>query len=188
MRYGYSHDLTFALPAIGWMFNQSLPFNAQTLVKHYPWNPSHMFNFFVSHSQWNLKEVRKLVGTNAKIVTILRDPIEVFESGYVYFGLQKAYNIDINQFMEQYILQDPLRSPRMIFGKNQLLYNLGMHAEQMESDLEVDKMIQEIDKNFDLVMLTERMEESIVLMKNLLCWDLKDVAHLKVSNLCFIGI
>ena len=55
LRYGYTRDLTFALPLKGWMFNQTTKFNATTLVRHYARNPGHMFNFFASHSRWNIK-------------------------------------------------------------------------------------------------------------------------------------
>ena len=33
-------------------------------------------------------------------ITILRDPVDVFESGYVYMGLEKAYKMDINKYSE----------------------------------------------------------------------------------------
>ena len=31
-------------------------------------------------------------------LTLLRDPVDTFESGYVYLGLQRGYNMDINEF------------------------------------------------------------------------------------------
>ena len=38
---------------------------------------------------------------NAKYLTLLRDPVDSFESNYVYMGLEKAFNMDINQFAEK---------------------------------------------------------------------------------------
>ena len=58
LRYGFKNDLTLALPTKGWMCDQKIPFNATTMIKHYKDNPSHLFNLFVSHSFWNLKEVK----------------------------------------------------------------------------------------------------------------------------------
>ena len=52
---------------------------------------------FVFHSIWNLPEVRKLV-PRGKVVSILRNPVEAFESGYKYLGWQKFFQMDINQF------------------------------------------------------------------------------------------
>ena len=34
-------------------------------------------------------------------------------------------------------------------------------------------------QEFDLVLIAERMDESLILMKDLLCWDLKDLTYLK---------
>ena len=40
---------------------------------------------------------RKLIPSGLT-VTLLRDPVDTFESGYVYLGLQRGYKMDINQF------------------------------------------------------------------------------------------
>ena len=37
---------------------------------------------------------------DAKYFTLLRDPVDSFESNYVYMGLQNAFKMDINQFAE----------------------------------------------------------------------------------------
>ena len=126
LRYGFLRDLTFAIPIKrGWMFNQSIQFNANYLVRHYINNPSHMFNIFASHSKWNKKQVQKLVGIDAKFITILRDPIDVFESGFVYFNFEKQLEMDINEYVERVFPFE--RSYQAVFGKNQLLYNLGKY-------------------------------------------------------------
>ena len=114
------------------MFNQRQPFNATTMVKHYKNNPSQLFNIFASHSSWNLDEVKRSVGIDAKIITILRDPLEVFESGYVYFGFEKFLNLNINQFAAKIVQNHSKRPKNYLFGKNQLLYNLGLPVKDME--------------------------------------------------------
>ena len=63
------------------------------------WNPSNTFDIFTFHSIWNYKEVKKLV-PEGPTITILRDPVDVFESGYVYMGLEKAFRMDINKYSE----------------------------------------------------------------------------------------
>jgi len=39
----------------------------------------------------------------------------------------------------------------------------------MQDDVEIDKYIIKIEKELDLVMITEKMEESMVLFENLMC-------------------
>ena len=174
-------DLTFAIPnKRGWMFDQNVPFDANFLVRHYLNNPSHLYNIFASHSQWNSEQVRKLVGIDAKFITILRDPIDVFESGFDYFGFGGQLEMDINEYVARVFHFG--RSQRAIFGKNQLLYNVGMKSADMDSPKKVDEMIEMTDYEFDLVLIAEKMEESLILMKNLFCWTMNDIRYFKLNE------
>ena len=49
-------------------------------------SPPGPFDLFVFHSIWNYEEVRKVMAKSAVTITILRDPVKTFESGYSYFG------------------------------------------------------------------------------------------------------
>ena len=57
---------------------------------------------------------------------------------------------------------------------NQQLYDLGITTGRG-----IEEAIKEIDTMFDLVMIAERMAESLVLLADLLCVPLQDVATLK---------
>ena len=116
----------------GWMFDQKKSFNSTTMVKYYKTNPSHLFNLFASHSFWNTNEVKKIIGINATFITILRDPLEVFESGYVYFGFEKFFRKNINKFVSEVLPYKMNQRPKNhVFGKNQQLYNLGLNSIMM---------------------------------------------------------
>ena len=66
------------------------------------------------------------------MITILRDPVDLFESGYVYMGLSKYYNMDINKFAKSKILMKSAeRKATAVFGKNQLLWDLGLNPALM---------------------------------------------------------
>lgn len=59
------------------------------------------------------------------------------------------------------------------FGKNQMLFDLGYSDDISVTELR--HAIEELDKRFDLVMVSEYMDESLVLLRHLLCWSLHDV-------------
>ena len=82
-----------------WMFSFKELFHVELAKRYALWNPENVFNIFTFHSLWNYNEVRKLVPTGPAI-TILRDPVDLFESGYVYMGLAKAFRMDINKYAE----------------------------------------------------------------------------------------
>ena len=46
----------------------------------------------------------------------------------------------------------------------------------------VNEYIQFLDKEFDLVMIMDYFDESLVLMKRLLCWQMEDILYLKLNE------
>jgi len=169
-----------------WMF----PFNesfvaSNTTVKDYystsatpyPTAGGHStFGTFLFHSRWNYKEVRRIV-PEGPTITILRDPISVFESGYSYFGWKPIKNIDA--FVSMHINGKwPVRSEIGWFGKNQILWDFGMTPVEMEVPRLVNQKIDQLSQEFDLVMIAEKMDESLLLMQDLLCWPLESITYL----------
>lgn len=175
LRFGVNHNLTFAFPHDSWMFSLKQPMNANLVLKG-PWRALG-FDLFVSHSVWNYTEVKKII-PSAAFITLLRDPVDCFESSYMFNGMDKNYKADINEYASRYAAKGQKR-PNMVYsGKNQLLWDMGMKPEDMEDKAKVKTFIRKLDKQFDLVMFTEHFDESVILMQDLLCWDDKDVQYL----------
>ena len=63
-----------------------------------------------------------------------------------------------------------------------MLFDLGLETEHMDDETMVKMKIEEIENRFDLVMIAEYFSESLVLMKNELCWDVKDVTNFKLNG------
>ena len=81
------NNLTLALPKNGeHIFNEFKPFAATEVRSDSEELSEKTINYdlFASHSVWNHLEVRKLIPSGPS-VTILRDPISVFESAYSYY-------------------------------------------------------------------------------------------------------
>lgn len=66
------------------------------------------------------------------------------------------------------------------FDKNELLWDLGMQVGKMEGKSDLRERIMFYENEFDLVLLAERFDESLVVMKDVLCWDTQDIKYLKV--------
>ena len=64
---------------------------------------------------------------------------------------------------------------------NQQLLEFGLGLDRLYDQAAVKQKIGEVDTQFDLVMIAERFDESMVLMAHLLCWDLADVVNLKLN-------
>ncbi|XP_069998796.1 galactosylceramide sulfotransferase isoform X3 [Penaeus vannamei] len=173
LRYGYTHNLTFALPGGGnYLGNPSL-FKAAIIPKKLL-PPSGKVDIFAVHTRLNFKEHSRVLHNDTRWVTLVRDPATLYESLFNFFHLKNGYNLDLSAFSSQ-PMSRLMELPRYggKFGKNQMLFDLG-YSDNM-SVTQLRQAIEELDSVFDLVMVAERMDESLVLLRHLLCWSLHDV-------------
>ena len=124
----------------------------------------------------------------SKYITILRNPVDNFESVFRYMEL--GYSLGVRNGPDS--LQTFLKNG-VSFGKfkslkasplvrNPLLYDLGLSFNYYQNLTAVDEYIQFLDKEFDLVMIMDYFDESLVLMKRLLCWQMEDILYLKLNE------
>ncbi len=125
--------------------------------------------------------MRKII-PEAKFVTILRDPLAAFESSYVYMGLQKLLKVDLNGFARKFAAKGRSSTRKANVGRNNLLWDLGMEREETGNATLVEEKIRQVGEQFDLVMITERFDESMVLLADLLCWPLEDVLYIRQNE------
>lgn len=177
MRYGKKHNLSFALPLQGQQhLGVQKPFTTDMLIPH----PKGIYNVFSQHTRLRIKVMRTLM-PNAKFVTIIRYPAAMLESYYSYNGLEKRLGVNFSSFM-----QDPekfamVRKYTVDTLRNVMLYYFGLDVSKMGSKKAVDDTIEMIRREFDLVMIAEKHEESLILLKDLLCWNLSDVVVLPTN-------
>lgn len=62
-----------------------------------------------------------------------------------------------------------------------MLFDFGLLPRLFDNATAVGKKIAEIDSHFDLVLLADRFDESMVLLRHLLCWDEREVTYLRVN-------
>ena len=79
-------------------------------------------------------------------------------------------------------------------GYNQMLTDFGISFDEIVPRVNgynesvglenVRNKIKEIDKNFDLIIFADSkyFEDSIILLKNALCWDYEDVINIKLNS------
>ena len=132
---------------------------------------------------------------NTVYVTILRNPIDQFESTFNYMTLDKILGMtnttnplenffkDPDGVLVNYVLTQDLRinSDRLKLIRNGMFYDLGLESKDFENDFKVREAIDLVDQQFQLVMITEYFEESVVLLRRLLCWDLDDMVYFTLN-------
>ena len=100
-------------------------------------------------------------------------------------NLQNLYVLAMNSLsLEEFALKD--NKPNVIsWGhmkfRDVTLFDFGLHVEDNDNMIAVQAKIKEIDKTFDLVMVMEHFDESMVLLKHLLCWEYSNLTSLKLN-------
>ena len=183
-RYGDSNNLSFILGTdsmLGWpnrfRLEQALPRNGI--------QP----NFLCSHTRYNKKTMHNLFPKDTSMyVTILRDPVDQFESVFNYmelgeiFGLGKDPTESLMSFLRNGIEFKNITSSddqTSVLARNPMMFDFGLDYQFYQNLTAVKEYIAFLEKEFDLVMIMEYFEESMVLMKRLLCWEFEDFFHIK---------
>lgn len=184
LRYGTEHELNFVLPKSRHTHYIGHPdlFNRRLVVDISPYNMT--YNILTHHTRYNDKEVHALMPADSVYVTILRRPDSLFESLYSYCKLGQTFKKNLTMFVRDRNLTGYLSRHRMIdkrMGLNQMSFDLGFNG-PFDSEQAVAKFVEEVASTFDLVLLADRLDESLILLKHLLCWNTTDVAALKLNS------
>ncbi|XP_022079254.1 galactosylceramide sulfotransferase-like isoform X2 [Acanthaster planci] len=175
-RWGDDHNLTFVLPKDGPYIGHPQPFD----IKHAERVVGDKYNILANHARYNELGLKKVMPSDTVYFTILRDPVKQFESAFTYYKFDERYGVaGLRGFLRQpeiYFQREPV-FPRQA-GRNQMLYDLGLDARFMDdTSSEVRDYIAMIERNFKVVLIAEYFEESLILLKDLLCWSLDDIVY-----------
>ena len=149
---------------------------------------------FVSHIRFNKGPVNYVFPKpEAKYITILRHPVSQFKSAWLYYSISRLAQVPrvtINTFLKspdalqeiQKRLTKTEFPERFFHFSNSNLYDMGLEQENIQSMKLVKSYIDKMDREFDLVMITEYFDESLILLKRLLCWEFQDIVYFKLRS------
>ncbi|XP_002731004.1 galactosylceramide sulfotransferase-like [Saccoglossus kowalevskii] len=192
IRHGLRNNLSFVLPSHhnpGW-FSRTERFNSKMAKQLLPPLPGTQYNMLVSHVPFNKQAIDKVI-RNATYITILRHPVANYES---IFGFMKIANyFHINQNTSQDPFEVFLSNTTMYFKRindsyhktllsNRQIFDVGLDLKNYNNETLVDNVIQQASDEFDFVLIAEYFDESLVLLKKLLCWDFKDIMYFQQNK------
>ncbi|XP_002739387.1 galactosylceramide sulfotransferase-like [Saccoglossus kowalevskii] len=191
-RFGFSHNLSFALPYDhnpGY-FSRTVRFNSEMEKHLLPPLPGSRYSMLVSHVPFNKTAMNKVI-QNATYITILRHPVAAYESGFAFFQiplvLHMNYTANEDPF-EKFLSNTDLYISRISDSyyktllRNRQMFDIGLDLKYYGNESHVDHVIQQATSDFDLVMIAEYFDESLILLKKLLCWKFEDILYVQQNT------
>ena len=183
--YGIRRKLNFVLkPYNHWLGEISEDIRVKNLLQP---RPGGCWNLQVGHGLFNSEGEHLVLPKNTSFyTTIVREPVSQFQSAFYYFGEQRRQankhgkNLPQSTLMIKYlegkrVLPTDVNSPATDMGwkrfSEQFKYIVSLE-EKMTA------FINYLDEEFDFIMISERLDESLVILKEYMGWELRDILYL----------
>lgn len=183
-RFAERNNLTVALPVQTCAHQFCYP---QTFTSRFVHPHTLPPNIITSHMRFHKAELQRLMPNNTIYITILREPSAMFESSFTYFyhhcqSFKRVQDGSLETFFaDPWRYYQPTEKDSM-YARNNLAFDLGFDKDRPGEDEEyVRASLAEVDKVFSLVMIAEYFDESLVLLRHLLSWDLDDILYFKLN-------
>ncbi|XP_075719742.1 galactose-3-O-sulfotransferase 2-like [Rhinoderma darwinii] len=176
-RYGEFHNLTFAFPTQKYQYLYPEYFSAEN-VYGFSSRKQQKINIMCHHMRFSLSEVEKVMPSDTFYFTILRNPVSLMESSFAYnrkatHSLQSAESIE--DFLNNTTTFYNIKDDDSAYAKNLMTFDLGFNHNGPTSLKHFKLLYHGVDTMFDLVLIAEYFDESLVLLKDALCWTFDDV-------------
>ncbi|GAB6019124.1 hypothetical protein CHUAL_000742 [Chamberlinius hualienensis] len=176
MRYGNRYNFNFGLPFVSNYLGHPEPFAPDMVI---PVSKGHSIDIICHHSRFNETNIQKVLPHDTIYVAIIRDPVYLFESIFSYYELSEHYGMTIEEFINMptwWFNTCPRLSGRL--GLNQIAFDFGVNEIDFSDDQKIYSVIEELDRIFDLVLIADYFEESVILLKHVLGLEFQDVTYL----------
>ncbi|XP_066288750.1 galactosylceramide sulfotransferase-like isoform X1 [Branchiostoma lanceolatum] len=190
-RFGYLRNLSFVLPKSG-NINGLYPYGIWNTTKYLPLEGK-KFDILTHHAVYDRARITQLLSENATFVTIIREPMGRLKSAFNFYKLAKKFRISepnaLLKFLEnlgKYENNITKNSDSLV--KNNIALELGFPLKKLSSkdgvknDTIIRDFVNKISREFDLVMVMEYFDESLVLLRRMLCWDMRDILNFKYNS------
>lgn len=115
---------------------------------------------------------------------IVRQPFDQFVSAFWYYREKYNYSylrkIPGSRPISTYLRNPKLWEPKeTLFTTSRMSIDFGMDPARVHDKVYVNQYVKYLNDTFHLVMVSDRFDESILLMRRLLGWRVRDVIYIK---------
>ncbi|XP_045178708.2 galactose-3-O-sulfotransferase 4-like [Mercenaria mercenaria] len=152
------------------------------------------FDILCNHMVFNSKKVSRLLHDDSVYIAIVREPFDQFLSAAFYYKFKWKYPY-LAKLPNETFITDLIRNPRQneattmseSMTYNSMAYDFGFNlgtivSSQNKSQEQFDEFLNETGNIFHLVMVFEKFDESLVLLKRYLNWSLEDILYIQSNT------
>ncbi|XP_069105717.1 galactose-3-O-sulfotransferase 3-like [Argopecten irradians] len=181
LRFGDEMNLKFALP-----YNGS---GGYVLTPKYFYLPPRNITYDIAcaHAKYNRTDYDKYLHSDTKYIAIIREPFSHFQSYIRYMRPKNLLNISGENPVFKFLFLNTIRrnkTNRVDIICNSMARYLGFPSEiffKKRNQTLIDNYIRKLETEIDFVMIVEFFDESIVMMRRLLHWELRHVLYSKLN-------
>ena len=135
------------------------------------------YDIYCEHSIYDEDYLLPKLHNDTVNIAVVREPMSHFRSSFQFYDLARKMKLDGSDDPETEFLARPLihskkYSRAVEVTRNRVAMEFGYEGNRSE----VENYLQYIDSRF-LVLVFERLPESLIVMKRKLCWGMKDILH-----------
>ncbi len=180
-RFGYTRSTNFALPRKG---NYIELVDRSNVI---PIPPNTSYDILCNHLQvFSYPKVAKIMPQDTVYIAIVREPFERLHSSFEYYRnqlhreyLMKAAGTDpFRTFIENPMSFEPL-NPIESFTNNRMALDFGYPPGKINDANNVQRFLDHVDSIFDLVLVSDVFDESLILLRRRMKWAMKDVLYIR---------
>ncbi len=156
---------------------------ANYLMHPPPGVPTKTYNVFAEHYKYNETDVMSVMPPDTVNIATIRQPLTQLKSVFPEFALVKKFEADDPDPVRTYLQNITRFGKNGLFGTKSLqLHEFGLEMEDIDNIDVIMKWIAYADEKFQSVIIAEYFEESMVLTKRKLCWDMQDIIYMTIRN------
>ena len=197
-RFGYTHNLSFVLPYNG---RNNLGWPYPLVPGMYRPNKTQTYDILCEHTVYDDITFPALMPPDTVFTASIRLPEHHFRSAFSYFRVAQLAKIPGENTIKEF-LKDPYKWDKIYISTkkgmcvpnyvsivhNAQAFDLGFpmgfptrrnkYVDQTNNSTAVLSWLETIKKRFKLMIIVEYMNESLVLWRRYMCWDLLDILYL----------
>ncbi|XP_071150701.1 galactose-3-O-sulfotransferase 2-like [Mytilus edulis] len=190
-RFGYFRNLTFVMPLKKidqYRFNYiGAPGETISYENIIPKREEDDYDLLCNHVVYDEGAFQNTFPSDTFLFTIIREPLKQLISTVNYYGFtQQGYFAKILNQSLTHPMSDYLKSPwkfepsnpHYSVTNNKMSIDLGLPVSQIRNGSFIKSYFERLNTKFELVLLQEYFDESLILFKRYTCWSFKDIIYI----------